>query len=94
MSGELSGMVYDGPMTANQSIIDEIEMIIFRRKILKFFRKPPLTSRRLHRRSIQAGAHRAARGYSFFYFLIRDGNQVEYRKRLRIIVDSIDFAHF
>ncbi|WP_155774268.1 hypothetical protein [Burkholderia pseudomultivorans] len=94
MSGELSGMVYDGPMTENQSIIDEIEMVIFRRKILKFFRKLPLTSRRLHRRGIRADARRAARGYSCFYFLIRDGNQVEYRKRLRIIVDSIDFAHF
>ncbi|WP_174901180.1 hypothetical protein [Burkholderia pseudomultivorans] len=75
-------------MTTNQSIIDEMEMIICRRKILKFLRKLPLTSHHLHRRGIWAGAHRAARGYSFFYFLIRDVNQVEYRKRLRIIVDS------
>ncbi|WP_175892702.1 hypothetical protein [Burkholderia pseudomultivorans] len=36
----------------------------------------------------RAGSRPPAGGYRFFYFLIRDVNQVEYRKRLRIIVDS------
>ncbi|WP_083214457.1 hypothetical protein [Burkholderia stabilis] len=46
MSGELSGMVYDCPMTVNQSIIEEIEMINCDVKSLKFFADLPLTSRR------------------------------------------------
>ncbi|MGU7781074.1 hypothetical protein [Burkholderia sp. PU8-34] len=43
MSAELSGMVYDGPMTMNQSIINRIEMIIFRQEFLKFSAPMPLT---------------------------------------------------
>ncbi|WP_105132273.1 hypothetical protein [Burkholderia sp. BE12] len=46
MSGELSGMVYDCPMTENQSFIEEIEMNNCEGKNLKFFADLPLTSRR------------------------------------------------
>ncbi|OXI29714.1 hypothetical protein CFB89_20810 [Burkholderia sp. AU16741] len=45
MSAELSGMVYDCPMTENQSFIEEIEMNNCTRKSLKFFADWPLTSR-------------------------------------------------
>ncbi|WP_122169356.1 hypothetical protein [Burkholderia stabilis] len=44
MSDELSGMVYDRPMTENQSVIEENEMINCDRKILKYFVDLPLTS--------------------------------------------------
>ncbi|NTY39397.1 hypothetical protein FCJ57_24275 [Burkholderia diffusa] len=44
MSGELSGMVYDCPMTVNQSIIEKIGMINCGGKNLKFFAILPLTS--------------------------------------------------
>ncbi|AOK43184.1 hypothetical protein WK35_20250 [Burkholderia vietnamiensis] len=42
MSGELSGMVYDGPMTGNQWIVDEIAMINCAAEFLKFRRNRPL----------------------------------------------------
>ncbi|MGY6242636.1 hypothetical protein ACW910_34940 (plasmid) [Burkholderia ambifaria] len=44
MSAELSGMVYDYPMTENQSVIEEIAMVNCGRKILKFFLDRPLIS--------------------------------------------------
>jgi hypothetical protein len=44
MSGELSGMVYDGPMTENQSVIEKIAMINFGEKRLKFLLDRPLIS--------------------------------------------------
>ncbi|RQZ18636.1 hypothetical protein DIE15_06835 [Burkholderia sp. Bp9031] len=44
MSAELSGMVYDRPMTRNQSVIEEIAMINCGEKTLKFFSNRPLTS--------------------------------------------------
>ncbi|WP_175671855.1 hypothetical protein [Burkholderia ambifaria] len=44
MSAELSGMVYDCPMTANQSVIEEIAMVNCGEKILKFFLDRPLIS--------------------------------------------------
>nr|WP_082664530.1 hypothetical protein [Burkholderia ambifaria] len=43
MSAELSGMVYDRPMTENQSVIEEIAMVYCDGKILKFFSNRPLT---------------------------------------------------
>ncbi|QRR06653.1 hypothetical protein FPJ27_09650 [Burkholderia sp. MS455] len=43
MSAELSGMVYDCPMTVNQSIIEKIGMINCGGKNLKFFAGLPLT---------------------------------------------------
>ncbi|PNO73597.1 hypothetical protein EGT41_29700 [Burkholderia cenocepacia] len=43
MSAELSGMVYDCPMTENQSAIEEIAMINCREKRLKFLLDGPLT---------------------------------------------------
>ncbi|RQS85263.1 hypothetical protein DF032_02455 [Burkholderia seminalis] len=46
MSAELSGMVYDCPMTVNQSFIEEIAMNNCGGKSLKFFPDWPLTSRR------------------------------------------------
>ncbi|KAB0649160.1 hypothetical protein [Burkholderia diffusa] len=44
MSAELSGMVYDRPMTENQSVVEEIAMVNCDEKILKFFSNRPLTS--------------------------------------------------
>ncbi|WAS56124.1 hypothetical protein MK974_23765 [Burkholderia ambifaria] len=44
MSAELSGMVYDCPMTENQSVIEEIAMVNCGEEILKLFSKRPLTS--------------------------------------------------
>ncbi|MBN3820415.1 hypothetical protein G3N57_29345 [Paraburkholderia sp. Se-20369] len=44
MSAELSGMVYDCPMTVNQSIIEQTGMINCGGKSLKFFFGLPLTS--------------------------------------------------
>ncbi|WP_162999210.1 hypothetical protein [Burkholderia sp. Nafp2/4-1b] len=43
MSAELSGMVYDGPMTENQSVIEEIAMINCDDETLKFRLNWPLT---------------------------------------------------
>ncbi|HEB3530442.1 TPA: hypothetical protein RZC51_001934 [Burkholderia cenocepacia] len=43
MSAELSGMVYDCPMTENQSAIEENEMNNCAGKSLKFFVGLPLT---------------------------------------------------
>ena len=43
MSGELSGMVYDRPMTENQSVIEEIAMINCGEKRLKSLLNWPLT---------------------------------------------------
>ncbi|WP_082729479.1 hypothetical protein [Burkholderia sp. FL-7-2-10-S1-D7] len=44
MSAELSGMVYDRPMTENQSVIEKIAMNNCGEKFLKFFSNRPLTS--------------------------------------------------
>ncbi|WP_354162440.1 hypothetical protein [Burkholderia sp. 567] len=44
MSAELSGMVYDCPMTENQSVIEEIAMVNCGEEILKFFLDRPLIS--------------------------------------------------
>ncbi|AWV01796.1 hypothetical protein DM992_19960 [Burkholderia sp. JP2-270] len=49
MSAELSGMVYDCPMTVNQSIIEEIGMINCSRRDLKFFAGLPLITGPQHR---------------------------------------------
>ncbi|ELW9526630.1 hypothetical protein SIO92_000857 [Burkholderia cenocepacia] len=46
MSAELSGMVYDCPMTENQSVIEENEMNNCAGKSLKFLVGLPLTFRR------------------------------------------------
>ncbi|WP_155624481.1 hypothetical protein [Burkholderia diffusa] len=44
MSAELSGMLYDRPMTENQSIVEKIAMVNCSEKILKFFSDRPLTA--------------------------------------------------
>ncbi|WP_080747664.1 hypothetical protein [Burkholderia cepacia] len=54
MSAELSGMVYDRPMTENQSFIEENGMNNCAGKILKFFADLPLTSSRYTRRGCGA----------------------------------------
>jgi hypothetical protein len=60
-------MVYDCPMTENQSVIEEIAMVNCGEKILKLFSHQPLTSG-LH---TPAGVGRQPAmnesGYSFFY---------------------------
>ncbi|WP_155630375.1 hypothetical protein [Burkholderia stagnalis] len=43
-SAELSGMLYDGPMNLNQTIILKIGMINCLTIILKFFERMPLTA--------------------------------------------------
>ncbi|MCA8271257.1 hypothetical protein LGN17_01800 [Burkholderia sp. AU30280] len=43
MSAELSGMVYDAPMTENQSFIDKNEMNNCGESALKYWRNLPLT---------------------------------------------------
>ncbi|OXI57041.1 hypothetical protein CFB47_26905 [Burkholderia sp. AU27893] len=71
MSAELSGMVYDAPMTGNQSFIDKNEMNNCDESTLKICRYLPLTS--CHKASIGDPARpgHSSFGYFIFIYLIR-----------------------
>ncbi|WP_216089951.1 hypothetical protein [Burkholderia sola] len=81
MSAALSGMVYDCPMTENQSIIEEIAMINCARKCLKFFADLPLTFR--HHAPYGRGARRIA-GIAEIHCFIHSRNirLIEFRQNV------------
>ncbi|OXJ14086.1 hypothetical protein CFB39_23260 [Burkholderia sp. AU6039] len=72
MSAELSGMVYDAPMTENHSFIDKNEMNNCDESTLKVCRDLPLTS--CHKASIGDPARplNSRFGYFIFIYLIRE----------------------
>ncbi|NIE57824.1 hypothetical protein F3J12_06810 [Burkholderia sp. Ax-1735] len=71
MSAELSGMVYDAPMTENHSFIDKNEMNNCDESALKYCRDLPLTS--CHEASTGGPARplNSRFGYFIFIYLIR-----------------------
>ncbi|WP_175047064.1 hypothetical protein [Burkholderia lata] len=86
MSAELSGMVYDAPMTGNQSFIDKNEMNNCDERTLKYYRNLPLTS--CHKASIGTTARPENPEYGYLYFYLfnpRINRNRAFVKRLRII---------
>ncbi|HDR9481855.1 TPA: hypothetical protein QDC20_003270 [Burkholderia aenigmatica] len=67
MSAELSGMVYDAPMTGNQSFIDKNEMNNCDERALKYYRNLPLTS--CHKASSDTTAQAENPGFGYFLFI-------------------------
>jgi len=86
-------MVYDRPMTENQSVIEKIEMINFGRKILKFSPSLPLTSGRFGPARLPGAASMVNPDIDSFIFdpAIQSGPIPV--KRLRIIRESNRIAH-
>ncbi|HIH2749167.1 hypothetical protein L3V59_18930 [Burkholderia aenigmatica] len=71
MSAELSGMVYDAPMTGNQSFIDKNEMNNCGERTLKYCRNLPLTQCLKASTGATARAENPEYGYFIFIYLIR-----------------------
>ncbi|WP_155633856.1 hypothetical protein [Burkholderia cepacia] len=73
MSAELSGMVYDAPMTGNQSFIDKNAMNNCDERTLKYWQDLPLTLRR--EASAAANAWPESRNTDILFLFIQSANQ-------------------